>query len=217
MLTDQESEMLGIMFGDGCLSKVGGSIQIAITGDKTDDKEYLLKHVCPLFAKLFDIDLRTRYRQREKTMDLYTYSKKVASILHEWGMPIGLKNVGELRPRVSLNEKSFIRGLFDTDGCVYRKYGKYAQIQFKSASATLMEYVIKSLKETGFHPTSMQRDDTRYKFYLCRQAEIDKFFEIIAPANVKHLKRFKEIREHIPLSIKTGSRSTSTGLRTVMG
>jgi DNA-binding transcriptional regulator WhiA len=206
MLTDQESEMLGIMFGDGSLSKVGGSVQIAITGNKTDDKEYLLEHASPLFARLFGIDLRTRYRRGEKTMDLYIYSKKVAFMLHEWGMPIGLKNVGELRPRASLNEKSFIRGLFDTDGCVYRKYEKYAQIQFKSASATLMEYLMKCLNEMRFHPTSMQRDDTRYKFYLCRQAEIDKFFEIIAPANVKHLKRFKEIREHVPLSIKTGSR-----------
>jgi len=205
-LTDQESEVLGIMFGDGCLSKVGGSIQIAVTGNKTDDKEYLFRQFRPLFARLFGIDLRARYRQGEETIDLYAYSKKVALTLHEWGMPIGLKNAGELRPRVPLNDDSFIRGLFDTDGCIYRKYGNYAQIQFKSASATLMRYVMQRLKEKGFHPTSMQGEGTRNKFYLCRQTEIDKFFDTIAPANAKHLKRFEEIREQAHPSIKTGSR-----------
>lgn len=61
-------------------------------------------------------------------------------------MPIGLKNVGKLKPNHPLDEKSFIRGMFDTDGCVYRKYGKYVQIQFKSASPSLMEYLKRTWK-----------------------------------------------------------------------
>jgi len=200
MLMEQESEMLGIMFGDGAMSKVGGSIQIAITGNKVDDKEYLLEHVRPLFAKLFGKDLKVRYRPNENTMDLYAYSKRVAFRFHEWGMPIGIKNKEKLRPKVELNEKGFVRGLFDTDGCVYRKYGLYGQIQFKSSSATLMEYARESVEKLGFHPTNMQKDDTRHKFYLCRQKELGKFFEIIAPANTKHLKRFRKIREASLLS-----------------
>ena len=206
MLTEQESEMLGTLLGDGTLSRVGGSVQITITGNKLDDEEYLLNHVRPLFEGLFKIDLKARYRQRENTMDLYTYSKKIALQINEWGMPIGLKNVGKLKPNRPLDEKSFIRGMFDTDGCVYRKYGKYAQIQFKSASPSLMEYLKRNIEKLGFHPTLIQKDDTRFKFYLCRQDEIDKFFETILPANRKHMKRFKELRESSPLGIKTGSR-----------
>lgn len=215
MLMEQESEMLGIMFGDGAMSKVGGSIQIAITGNKIDDKEYLLEHVRPLFEKLFGINLTARYRQNENTMDLYTYSKKIASRFQKWGMPIGHKNADKLRPKTELNEKAFIRGLFDTDGCIYRKYGKYTQIQFKSASATLIEYIRESVEKMGFHTTCIQRDDTRYKFYLCRQEEVDRFFKIIAPANTKHLRRFRKIHEASPLSIRTGSRKPiKTGLLT---
>jgi len=211
MLMEQESEMLGVMFGDGAMSKVGGSIQIAITGNKLDDKEYLLGHVRPLFAKVFGTDLKARYRKAENTMDLYVYSKKVASRFQELGMPIGLKNIDELRPKTELNEKAFVRGLFDTDGCVYRKYGRYMQIQFKNASASLMEYVRESIDRMGFHPTLIQQDETRYKFYLCRQKEVDVFFKMIAPANVKHLRRFRKIREARPSSIKTGSRSKQHG------
>lgn len=200
MLMEQESEMLGIMFGDGSMSKVGGSIQITITGSKVEDKEYLIEHVRPLFAKVFGIELKTRYRPNENTMDLYAYSKKVAFRFHTWGMPIGLKNAVKLRPKVELNEKGFVRGLFDTDGCVYRKYGRYKQIQFKSSSAILMEYVRESIEKLDFHPTNIQRDETRYKFYLCRQKEVNLFFETIAPANKKHLRRFREIHESLPLS-----------------
>jgi len=76
MLMEQESEMLGIMFGDGAMSKVGGSIQITVTGSRVEDKEYLLEHVRPLFAKMFGIELKARYRPNENTMDLYAYSKK---------------------------------------------------------------------------------------------------------------------------------------------
>lgn len=207
MLADQESEMLGIMFGDGSLSQVGGSIQIAITGNKADDKDYLLNYVHPLFTRLFGINLRTRCRQGEETMDLYTYSKRVALKLNQWGMPISTKNSGELRPKVSLKERSFIRGIFDTDGCVYCKYGKYAQIQFKNSSATLMEYIAECLKKLGFHPTRLQENNARYKFYLCKQAEVDRFFNIIAPANIKHIKRLNVICGHVPPGIRTGSRT----------
>ena len=50
MLTEKESEILGIMFGDGSLSRTERSVQIAITGNKFDDEVYLIEHVRPLFT-----------------------------------------------------------------------------------------------------------------------------------------------------------------------
>jgi hypothetical protein len=85
MLNEHQSEILGIMFGDGSMSKVGGSIQIAVTGHKVEDKEYLVKHVCPLFEEVFCLKLKVRYRPHENTMDVYAYSKRVASTLGSWG------------------------------------------------------------------------------------------------------------------------------------
>lgn len=191
LLTHLESEILGLLFGDGVLSITHSSVQIVVTGHKIDDREYLIGHARPMFAQLFALLLKVRLRKDENAMDLYTYSKRVARTLHEWGMPFGRKKLSNLTPKVPLEEVSFVRGLFDTDGCVYNKYGPYMQIQFKSASGSLLAYVKECLMKLGFHPTSIRTDDTKFRFFLCRQGEVDRFFRVIEPKNPKHLKRLQ--------------------------
>lgn len=183
--------MLGILLGDGALSRTHSSVQIAITGRKFEDRDYLMSHVRPMFTKLFALPLKVRLRKGENAVDLYTYSKRVALTLHEWGMPFGRKKLFNLTPRIALKEGSFVRGLFDTDGCIYTKYGQYRQIQFKSASDSLMTFVKECLVKLGFHPTSITSDDAKFRFFLSRQAEVDSFFRFIQPRNPKHLKRFQ--------------------------
>lgn len=173
------------------MSKNHSSIQIVIAGHKFDDREYLIGHVRPMFAELFETPLKVLLVRDQNTMILYVLSKRVALILHEWGMPFGRKKLSQLTPDVALDEVSFVRGLFDTDGCVYRKYGHYMQIQFKFASPSLLACVRECLTKLGFHPTSITRDDTKFRFFLSRQAEVDRFFMVVEPKNPKHLKRFQ--------------------------
>jgi intein/homing endonuclease len=203
LLTEQESEILGILFGDGSLSRTEGSVRIAITGNKIDDENYLLGHVRTLFLKVFGLELTSRYRNGENTMDLYRHSKKVASVLHSWGMPFGLKKLEDLRPKFKVIPNAFIRGVFDTDGSVYRKYGPYAQIQFKAVSKSLMSFLREHLVALGFHPTRLRPDETKLRFSLCRQNEIDAFFRIVSPSNPKHLKRLRRIRHPDLLTVAT--------------
>ncbi len=101
------------------------------------------------------------------------------------------KEIVSSDPAVALDEVCFIRGLFDTDGCVYRKYGAYLKIQFKFASLPLLAYARQTLAKLGLHPTSIRSDDTKFRFFLSRQAEVDHFFRIVRPKNGKHLKRFQ--------------------------
>ena len=185
------------MFGDGCLSRTERSVQIAITGNKVDDENYLLGHVKTLFLKVFDLELTSRYRHGENTMDLYRHSKKVASVLHSWGMPFGLKKLEVLVPKLEVIPKAFIRGVFDTDGSVYRKYGPYAQIQFKAVSKSLMNFMREHLVALGFHPTRLRPDETKFRFSLCRQNEVDTFFRTVSPTNPKHLERLRQIRRPV--------------------
>jgi intein/homing endonuclease len=194
VLTEQESEILGILFGDGCLSRTEGSILITITGNKVDDEKYLLGHVRALFLKVFDLELTSRYRHNENTMDLYRHSKKVASILRSWGMPLGPKKLEALRPKQEVIPVAFIRGVFDTDGSVYRKYGPYAQIQFKAVSKSLMSFIRGRLVALSFHPTRLRPDETKFRFSLSRQNEVDAFFRTVSPMNPKHLERIRRIR-----------------------
>ena len=173
------------------MSKSHSSVQITITGHKRDDREYLIGRVRPMFAELFDMILKVLLVKDENTMILHVLSKRVALTLHEWGMPFGRKKLSRLTPDVALDEVSFVRGLFDTDGCVYRKYGPYMQIQFKFASLSLLAYARECLVKRGFHPTSITSDDTKFRFFLSRQTEVDHFFSVIEPKNPKHLKRFQ--------------------------
>jgi hypothetical protein len=191
LLTKSQSEMLGILFGDGSMSWNRSSVQISIAGHKLDDREYLMDRVRPMFSQLFDILLKVLLVKDQNAMLLYTYSKQVALTLHEWGMPFGRKKLSQLTPDVALDEISFVRGIFDTDGCVYRKYGPYTQIQFKFASLSLLSYMRECLVRLGFHPTSITTDDTKFRFSLSRQAEVDHFFRVVEPKNQKHLKRFQ--------------------------
>ena len=182
------------MFGDGSLSRTERSVQIAITGNKVDDEIYLLDHVRTLFLEVFDLELTSRYRQGENTMDLYRHSKKIAFVLHSWGMRFGLKKREVLVPKLEVIPKAFIRGVFDTDGSVYRKYGPYAQIQFKAASESLMNFIRGHLVALEFHPTHLRPDQTKFRFSLCRQNEVDTFFRTVSPTNPKHLERLRRIR-----------------------
>ena len=192
-LDERESEILGIMFGDGSIRPTLRSLKIEVSGHKVDDRDYLLGHVSVLFREVFGLEMRPYYRKKENSMVIYAYSRQVGLEIHEWGMPIGSKVRAILVPRVSVKAVPFIRGLFDTDGCIYKKYGPYAQIQFKSASRELMDYTRGLLTSLGFRPTAVIKDETRFKFYICRQAEVVKFMELIRPANKKHVERFRAI------------------------
>jgi len=174
------------------MSRRHGSFQIYITGHKFDDSEYLIGRVRPMFEELFQTSFKVLLVKDENTMILYAYSKRVALILHEWGMPFGRKKLSHLTPALALDELSFIRGLFDTDGCAYRKYGPYIQIQFKFASLSLLAYARQTLAKLGLHPTSITSDDTKFRFFLSRQAEVDRFFRVVKAKNRKHLRRFQD-------------------------
>lgn len=98
--------------------------------------------------------------------------------------------------------KRFLRGFFDTDGCVYCKYGLYAQIQIKTACRETTESIWKLMARLGFHPTKIQKEEKfkndklcyTWKLYLTRQKEIQRFFVIIKPKNPKHIGRYKKIK-----------------------
>src|SRR5439155_22675343 len=137
--------------------------------------------------------MTSRYRSCYNTIDLYPYSKEVALTLHSWGMPIGLKKLENLTPKLAVKGRAFIRGVFDTDGSVYRKYGSYAQIQFKTVSKNLMSFIRDKLTKLGLHPTRIRPDETKHRFLHCRQKEVETFFRLVKPSNPKHLERLKRI------------------------
>ncbi len=197
------AEIVGIMLGDGCLykEKRSNKYQVAVCLDKKE-QDYL-HYVKKLFEEEFSYKFCITNLGNANL--LRNGSVKIGEILVELGLKPGNKvaNEVEIPLWIFLKERyviKAIRGLFDTDGCVYRKYDRYAQIHFKFGSIGLISSLHDALEKLGFSPTKIERGvnkdkNTMYwKFYLCRQKEVDAFFRRVNPKNQKHITRFKEIR-----------------------
>lgn len=188
------AEFLGILVGDGHLS----DYQVSIYMNSISDKEYA-DFVQKLIGRLFDVFVSKRIVKKEHTIRIVASSKNLVAFLNKRGMPVGNKLKSDLKipdwiRERPIYEKAFIRGLFDTDGCVYldahkingRKYF-YMGWTITSYADSLRADIIAILKQNGFSPT--QRFSQK-SVYLRRQEEIRRYFEEIGTSNLKHLNRY---------------------------
>ena len=198
------AEIIGIMMGDGCIYlDKKGKYQTSIACHKQEIQyQHYLKE---LFENHFNykfgiIELHTEVLVRN-------ISKAVGTYLIEAGLKSGNKVKNKITPPNWIKEKKiymmrFLRGFFDTDGCVYRKFGQYAQIQVKTACEETTNSIKDAMLFLGFRPTRVQKEVNTvkgkichsWKVYLIRQNEIKRFFEEIKPMNRKHIRRYIKIK-----------------------
>lgn len=154
------AELMGILIGDGHLSKY----QVSITTNSVTDKEHAL-FTKNLVKELFNVTPTIKNRRDENTLTLVISSKKLVQFLNKLGMPIGNKIKNDLSiPRWIFKnpsyKKFFLRGLFDTDGCIYIDIHKNGNRKYKNIGWTITSYadkllsgVIKILRGFGYTPT----------------------------------------------------------------
>ena len=85
-----------------------------------------------------------------------------------------------------------MRGLFDTDGSVYRRRKRDIVASIISRDPPFLEQVAKALREMGFNPSVSGKN-----LYLYSNNQVKKFFEEIQPANKKHLERYDRFIKEI--------------------
>lgn len=189
------AEFIGIMLGDGGLSKR----QATITLNCFDDSEYTF-YVSELAEKLFHVRPSILRREKMSTDSLVISRTGLVELLQKFGLVIGnkIKQKIDIPPWIKLNKQfsiACIRGLFDTDGSVfkhrYKVRGKeysYMKVAFTSASPPLIDSVLKELEDLGIKARiSKNGRDVRIE----SQAEIQKFFSIVGSNNTKHLRKLK--------------------------
>jgi len=195
------AEIVGIIMGDGCLYLDNrGKYQTIIAFNK-EERQYLF-YVKGLLEEYFS-PYRFCITEIKDEFLLRNNSVFVGNRLIQTGVKVGNKvdNRVTIPGWIMVKEKyiiRFLRGLFDTDGCVYRKYNNYAQIQIKLAGEQTIRSVCEAFAKIGYSPSRIQKEVNRgkesYKFYLIRQKEIEKFFEEVKPRNLKHVGRFRRIK-----------------------
>ncbi len=200
--TAELAEIMGIILGDGGLYAIHrNKFSLIVTLNKLERK--YLRYVKSLCENHF-YPYKFYAFDAAHSLMLQSQSTYIGKYMLEAGMRLGDKiRSGVAMPEWIFQEKLlkyFIRGMFDTDGCIYRKYDNYAQIEFKLGSYPLISSVRRALAELNFNPTKIQEHfhskggaGINWKFYLSRQQEIKRFFEEIQPMNQKHLARFNKI------------------------
>lgn len=198
------AELVGILMGDGHVGLYQTSV---VTNSETDFQHALF--VKTLFEDLFMVQAGLSYQRNKKACVITVSSKSICQFFVNQGIPQGNKiTLGVRIPdwirEKPLYRKAFIRGLFDTDGCVYLDTHRYGQkvyenlgMAFANQSVPLLSFFKESLEFFGLHPTQK----TKFRVFLRRKEDIRRYFDLISSSNEKH---FKKVDRYFLASEKGG-------------
>ena len=185
------AEFVGILLGDGGITKY----QVHISLNRTSDADYA-NYVTKLGQKLFGLKPLRQYRDN---CVIITFS---SIELVDFLVSIGLRRGHKVRQQVTVPawilgsstlSWACVRGLIDTDGCVYidhhqiagRDYKQFC-LSFSNASHPLLEMVLKTLQDQGLEARIYSRN-VKLRAY----DEVKRYFHIIGSSNPKHLNKFR--------------------------
>lgn len=182
------AEFFGIMLGDGSINKV--RTQAIITLHKEDSKTYI-SIVAGMIKDLFSIEPAIYYYRKGHRKNVANITISSNSFI-DFLISKGLKRGHKVRQQVGVPEwikdnKNFsiacLRGLIDTDGCVYshnHKSGGHDYfnigINFSNKSTPLLDFVYNTLIALDFNPKIFTNGVNLYrKTEVCRYATEIKF------------------------------------------
>ncbi|MBI2507379.1 hypothetical protein HYV89_00310 [Candidatus Woesearchaeota archaeon] len=210
-ITPELSEISGIHSGDGHLRR---DKELEISGS-FEEKEYYDTRVIPLFNNFFNLSIKGRFFTSKGTYGFWVVNKEIGNTLKEIGFPSGNKTKTVKVPNIILKSnnssirRSFLRGLFDTDGCMSfnkRIYNKnhfkktknfYPTILIVSISKNLIKGVDLLCKKEGFeskvylHIPKKKTENIRYIMQISGEKSLLDWMEKISPKNQIKVSRFK--------------------------
>lgn len=198
------AELIGIFMGDGHVGLYQASV---VTNSDTDFQHALF--VKALIEDLFKVQVRLSNQRGKKACVMTISSKSVCRFFVSQGIPQGNKitkgiHIPNWIREKQLYRKAFIRGLFDTDGCVYMDTHHYHQnvyenlgMAFANQSLPILSFFKETLELFGLHPTQK----TKFRVFLRRKEDIRRYFDLIGSSNEKHRKK---VRRYFFVSKKGG-------------
>jgi intein/homing endonuclease len=202
------AEFFGILTGDGYVNQYNYPKRkmsvIEITGNKEKDFDYIKNYVCSLIERLFCLTPKIYLREDQNAIRVIIYSRTVFNFIKERGFPLGNKGEIKVSEEIMKREilfKRFIRGFFDTDGCLClkKKEGKrYPSIGLSSKSKSLlllMQEFLKSLGITSYIGKRLKENSkVDYKLDVNGKTNVLLFFKEIGSSNLRNLAKYDELR-----------------------
>ena len=187
------AEFVGIVLGDGSIT----SRQVTISFNLLD-AEYA-EYVKRLVLRLFDIQARSNIDQTDHVISLISSGVELVELLEE----LGLRKGNKVRQQVDVPawicqreefQTACLRGLMDTDGCVfrhsYRVNGKmytYTKLAFTNYSRPLLLSAKRFFEALGLAPT-LHKDGRR--LYLHNTKAVTEYFGLVGTRNPRYLQRY---------------------------
>ncbi len=200
------AELIGMHTGDGTLYKTKRNLVWELRGG-LNEKEYY-SHVKKLLESIFSgLIFNPKFRSGGKNgcYGVQTSKKQVTNFFIFYGFQSGCKTYTVRIPEYIKKSKrdiqfSFIRGLFDTDGCLrFEKINKninhdYPKIEFTFASKLLRNDLYLLLKKLNYRPYIWGK--RHYSLCLAGIDNLEKFMREISPKNTKHLNKYMFWKKH---------------------
>lgn len=187
------AELIGAILGDGTVTEY----QMILYSNASDEVEYS-RFLADLVTKIFHVPTATHRVKNYGVIRVTCSRTEVVAHLQKAGIGIGNKvrrqaGVPLWIKRNNAFTRACVRGLIDTDGCVYLdrhrvKGQNYSSlcIAFTNASMPLLDFVFETWKSLGFHPTWHRRD-----VRLRRREEVIKYAKQVGFSNSKHARKIQ--------------------------
>jgi hypothetical protein len=213
-ISEELAEETGWHIGDGSMNyyknpeKMAGLYQLR--GHIEDDRLHYIQRIKPLFKNLYGVDINLREMLSTRVFGFQIWSNELVKFKQKLGLEIGPKLNVKIPDIFLNNEKlkiSVVRGIFDTDGCVYleKKNNKlYPRIEIFTISSILAQQLLDTLTELGFRTTKYLSEKANriernkqlgYKISVRGEEMFHKFIKIISPQNPKHLAKYNIFKQ----------------------
>ena len=195
--SSQLAEFIGILLGDG---NIRSNYQIAISFNGEKDRSYAL-YIKKLIKKLFGIFSTLRLRKEKNRADIVASGRNLVEFLQKSGIKKGNKvfnqiNVPDWIFRNKKYQAACVRGLFDTDGCVYQhnytvgsKRYSYIKMCFRNYSIPILLSLKAMLKNLGF---TAVLDKKHKAVYINRRSEVSEYFIKVGTGNPRYFSRYNK-------------------------
>lgn len=182
--SDELAEFFGMMLGDGHLSHF--QVTVCLGTKEMAYAEYVAEFIGKLFGCPGKIAINSHGHRT-----VYFGSVEATQWLQSEGLVFNKVKYQVDAPEWIFEKKSymerFLRGFFDTDGSVYElRFG--IQISLVNRSLPLLASLQRMLLELEYSVSAI----SGYNLYITKIRDIERFFNEIAPQNIKHRERFNE-------------------------
>lgn len=190
------AEFIGIFLGDGSFAN---KYQVAISWNHRCEEEYA-RYIQVMIKSLFGLNSTVRIRRKYGSAEIVVNSSNMVDYLRTL---LGIKPGAEKRSfalpvwfsKGKRYKIGFLRGLFDSEGCIYRhnyssnkKLYSYVKIAVTNYCGSILSVFQGFLKDIGINSTRY-----RNRVHIYSNADTIRFFSLVGSNNTKNKSRFKKL------------------------